>query len=331
VAVSLLPITAASYQRHPLHSSDRVWSETNCYVDVWIELLHALGLDPMVASAFATSTDFEGDQWTFFKFPPEDLRLAYGIDVAEMNVWRPVLDHIVEQIQLGRWLTVEVDSYFLPDTNGVSYQLAHAKSTIVANSVDVENRRLGYFHNAGYYELEGGDFDALFHLDQYADADALPPYVEVIKLDRLHRAEGADAAATASTLLREHLQRRAHDNPIVRMAARIDADLEWLRQAEGETFHVWAFGICRQCGASAELAATFLHWLAERDQGQAIALTAAAEQQQQLAEAAKSLQFTLARVARGRSTDIGPILDAMATNWQAASAALDSISFAALG
>ena len=30
----------ATYTRHPLHASDRVWPESNCYVDLWFELLH---------------------------------------------------------------------------------------------------------------------------------------------------------------------------------------------------------------------------------------------------------------------------------------------------
>ena len=81
------------------HRAD--WTETNCYVDVWIEVLHALGLDPVAAAAFTLSCDFEGDQWTFFKYPPEDLRTLFGIEVAELNVWRPVVDHVEEQLGLG--------------------------------------------------------------------------------------------------------------------------------------------------------------------------------------------------------------------------------------
>lgn len=322
---SLLALTAASYQTHALHASDRVWTETNCYVDVWIELLHASGADPLACAAFALSTDFEGDQWTFFKFPPEDLRAAYGIEVSELNVWRPVLDHVVEQLGLGRWLTVEVDSWFLPDTRGVSYQLAHVKSTIVANMVDVERRRLDYFHNAGYYELEGDDFDGIFRRGAYAAPDALPPYVEMIKLDCLRNDSGAHVT---DELLREHVRRRPLDNPIRRMAERIKADAAWLRSADDEAFHQYAFGTCRQCGASAELASAFLRWLAERRPDWAVALGHAAEQSQGLAETAKSLQFTLARMARGRNADVDPVLAAMATHWQAADDALRTSALA---
>ena len=120
----LLDVDRASYRPHPLHAGERTWTETNCYVDLWIELLHALGLDPLAAAAFTLSTDFEGDQWTFFKFPPEDLRALFGLEVAEFNVWRPTLDHAEEQLELGRLFIMDADAWFLPDTQGVSYRIA---------------------------------------------------------------------------------------------------------------------------------------------------------------------------------------------------------------
>ncbi len=74
----LLRLDPATFCPHPLHAAERTWTETNCYVDMWIEVLHALGLDPVAAAAFTLSCDFEGDQWTFFKYPPEDLRALSG-------------------------------------------------------------------------------------------------------------------------------------------------------------------------------------------------------------------------------------------------------------
>lgn len=315
----LLPITAADYERHSLHRSDRIWTETNCYVDVWIEVLHACGLDPLAAAAFPLSTGFEGDQWTFFKYPPEDLRALYGIEVSEMNVWRPVLDHLTEQLDFGRLLTIEVDSFFLPDTHGVSYRIAHVKSTIVANEVDTKERRLGYFHNAGYFELSGDDFDGLFHRGAYANEQPLPPYVELVKM-RPH--ETVDVRVEAERLLARHLDRACVDNPIPAMAAKIERDMEWLRTEDGETFHQYAFGICRQCGASAELAADFLCWLADCGGSDGVALFAAAEHLRSLAQSAKALQFALARMARGRPGDISSLVSDMQSQWSEAYASL---------
>ena len=311
----LLPsVTVEGFRPHPLHGADRTWSETNCYVDVWIEVLHALGLDPVAARAFTLSCDFEGDQWTFFKYPPEDLRALFGIEVAELNVWRPVVDHVEEQLGLGKLCTVEVDAWFLADTRGVSYRDRHVKTTIVPIRLDRSARRLDYFHNAGLFALEGDDFNGIFHLDGPSDPLVLPPYVEAIRLDRIDR-DDAGLVARVVALTGEHLGRRPVDNPIVRMAARLEADLPWLADQGMEAFHRYAFGQCRQCGASTELAGTFVDWLnAHHRPGTEAAATGFRE----VAVGAKGLQFALARAATGRSVDLDGPLDTMASAWDEA-------------
>ena len=316
-----LPVlTAAGFTPHPLHAAERTWTETNCFVDVWIEVLHALGLDPVAAAAFTLSCDFEGDQWTFFKYPPEDLWALYGIDVAEMNVWLPVVDHVEEQLSLGRLCTVEGDAWFLPDTVGVSYGSDHVKTTIVPAAIDRARRSLGYFHNAGYYELAGDDFDGLFRLGAHGDPDALPPYVERIRLDRV-RIDDPDLVARVVGLTRDHLGRRPADNPVIRMARRLHDDLPWLATQDLEAFHLYSFGLCRQCGASTELAASFVDWLNRHD---APGTEPAAESFRAVAEGAKRLQFSMARVVRGRDVDLDGVLGEMAEHWDAAMRVLGS-------
>ena len=301
----VVAVDAASYQPHDLHATERTWTETNCYVDLWVELLHALGLDPLAAGAFTLSTDFEGDQWTFFKFPPEDLRALFGLEVAEMNVWRTVLEHTVEQLELGRLLIIEADAWFLPDTQGVSYRLAHTKTAVVPNFIDPARRQLGYFHNAGYFELEGDDFDGVFRLGPHADPIALPPYIETIRLDRIHR-DPSDLVAGAIALTKAHLARRPADDPMVRFEQRLERDAAWLETQDIETFHLYAFGTCRQCGASAELAASFVDWLAAHDPAATgfDDLVVVADAFRRVATAAKALQFNLARRSRGRTVDL---------------------------
>jgi hypothetical protein len=319
VKVELPPLTAIDFVPHALHATERTWSETNCYVDVWIEVLHALGLDPVAAGAFTLSCDFEGDQWSFFKFPPEDLRTLFGLEVAELNVWRPVVDHVEEQLALSRLCTMEGDSWFLPDTRGVAYRDQHVKTTIVPATIDRPGRRLGYFHNAGFFELDGDDFDGLFRLGDHTDPAALPPYMETIRLDRVRR-DAPDLVARAVALTRDHLARRPSDNPIARMAARMMDDLPWLADQDLELFHLYAFGLCRQCGASMELAATFVSWLNAHD---GPGTESAADAFRAVADGAKSLQFALARVVRGRSVDLTGVLDGMAAQWDAGMVVLD--------
>lgn len=313
----LLPLDAAAASPHRLHADDRIWTETNCYVDVWIEVLHALGVDPVPAAAFAVASDFEGDQWTFFKFPPEDLRALYGIRVFEMNPWRPLVDHVVEHLEAGRLITVEADSWYLPDTAGVSYRLDHQKSTIVPNAVDVHARRLGYFHNASYFELDGDDFDGVFRLGDAVPVGTLPPYVETVRLDAMEQPAEAEVVARSRELLALHVGRMPHDNPIRRMQQRTLDDLPWLREAGLDGFHRWAFGTFRQCGASAEIAAAYLDWLAPFEDDTAT-VAAASDAFRRVAQGCKSLEFSLARLARGRTVDTGAAFDDLAEAWGSA-------------
>jgi len=76
-------LDATGYARSVLHAESCAWVEKNCYVDIWIEVLHALGLEPRAILPFTVTIDFEGDQWTFFKPPHDELRELYGVDVQE--------------------------------------------------------------------------------------------------------------------------------------------------------------------------------------------------------------------------------------------------------
>jgi hypothetical protein len=317
VAVTqLLDLDVATYEPHPLHRADRIWGETNCYVDIWIELLHALDLEPLAAASFTLATDFEIDQWTFFKFPPELLRELYGVQVFEMNPWRPVLDHVSEHLEAGRFITIEVDSWYLPDTAGVSYRSEHTKTTIVPNSIDHGEKRLGYFHGPSYFELEGEDFEGVLRLGDSAQAEALPPYVETIRLDEIQRRDHEQLKDDSRIQLAQQIQRMPQDNPMIRFRARVASDLPWLRSAGMDGFHHWAFGTFRQCGASAEVGASYLEWLGDAEQD--MHLLTAASSLRAIALDCKSLEFAVARLARGREVDLDSTFDTMVANWETA-------------
>ncbi len=96
---ALRHIDSSTYTPHELHGATRAWGESNCYIDVWIEVLHALGCDPYACLPFVFAIDWEGDQWTFFKPPHEDLVALYGVDVQELNVWKkPLVVNAAEQL-----------------------------------------------------------------------------------------------------------------------------------------------------------------------------------------------------------------------------------------
>ena len=214
IASALSPVLA-QYQPHPLHTQERNWAETNCYVDVWIELLHAWGFDPLAAMPFTIGIDFEGDQWTFFKFSLGDLRDLYGLDVQELAIWRPLASHVAEQVDLGRPVLVELDSWFLPDTAGTAYQREHQKSTVAVVQIDLEQQRLGYFHGQGYYELEGNDFTQVFRLGGNPDPAQLPPYVEFVKRRPGGDLTGAALVWSSVEIFQRHLRLLPGANPLV--------------------------------------------------------------------------------------------------------------------
>src|SRR5689334_11557848 len=120
--------TPSSFRPHFTHGAERIWPETNCYVDLWIELLNCLRLDPVPSFVFALSADHDGLQWSFVKPAAEDLRRLYGLDVVEENVWMPVLETVEAGRDLGVLHTVEVDGWWLPDTAGTSYHREHVKT-----------------------------------------------------------------------------------------------------------------------------------------------------------------------------------------------------------
>ena len=209
--VSALALSAADFNTHSLHAADRIWPQKNCYVDLWIALLHAQNLDPLAMLPMVFALEFEGDQWTFFKPPLGDLRLLYGIDVQELTLWQSLLSHALEHLGAGKLLSVEVDSWWLPDTAGTDYRSAHAKTTIVVNDIDVAARRLGYFHNDGYHLLDGEDFAQLFCLD--GALPVLPPYAELIRIDRAFRRDAVELRDVSRGLLAEHLTWRPRTTP----------------------------------------------------------------------------------------------------------------------
>ena len=148
----------ASYSAHWLHGPDRAYRETNCYTDVIIELLHSRGLDPLAGLGHLVRTDFEGDQFTFFKMPPSDMETLYGLDVHEMQPVGALPDQIALQLEHGRTMLVELDSFYLPDTASTDYRRNHVKSTVAIEAIDRAGERLHYFHNVGLHELSGGDY-----------------------------------------------------------------------------------------------------------------------------------------------------------------------------
>jgi hypothetical protein len=303
---SLLGLDPGSYDSHALHSPERIFPETNCYTDLWIELVHALGHDPLAMLGCCAVVDWEGDQWTFFKPAFSDLERLYGLETYELALYRSLPDHIVEQLELGRFVIVEVDGYFLPDTAGRSYRESHEKTSIVVESLDRSARSLRYFHNGGFWQAAGDDYLGVLRLDTRPAAD-LPPYAELVRRDRLPACAPDLLRDEARTAFASHLARRPGRNPVMAFGEHLADQLPHL--ADESDYHVYAFATLRQCGAAWDAASAFVAWLDGPT-------TPAADGFATLAAASKTMLLKLARAAAtGRPFDPSEPIAEMARVW----------------
>jgi hypothetical protein len=306
-----------TYSPHALHTHERSFRETNCYVDLVIEAVHALGLEPVACLGFTLETDFEGDQWTFFKPKHAALEALYGLRIEELALFRPLLDHLSEQVARGRIPLCEVDAYCLPDTAGSDYRTAHTKTTIGVTHIDPQARTLRYFHNAGLYELSGDDFDGLLRPPIAAQVGYLPPFCEILKAEHaIHRPE-AELRVVALGLLRDSVARRPAANPLSAYGASFPEHVQRIAAGGMPAYHAYSFAGLRQLGASFELAAVHLRWLDGADTNGPHAQAAAAFDR--VAATAKTLILKLARVAMSaRSQDFSTSFAQMSQDWQLA-------------
>ena len=328
---SLFGLDAAGYRSHAVHGSGRTYMETNCYTDIIIELLHGRGDEPLAVLGCLVRTDFEGDQWTFFKPPPEDLESLFGIDVHEMQPYRPLPLQIAEQIDSGRTLIVELDSWHLPDTAATSYRTEHVKSSVVAEAIDLERGWMRYFHGPSLFELDGEDYLRIFHLEGDTDPEVLPPYTELVRFDSGPRLRGDALRAAAVDALRQHFAHRPEPNPFERFGENLDRELPVLLEAGQEAYHAYAFATVRMVGAAYELAgvatvrmagsafevaASHAEWLLGEEAADA------REAMQAIVDGCKVLGF---RLARRRTFDTGPVLASLGDAWVETVAALGEV------
>jgi Domain of unknown function (DUF1839) len=324
-------LAPGAHKPHALHAEARAWVEKNCYVDVWIEALHARGLEPLAMLAFTVRLDFLGDQWAFFKPPHADLFELYGIDVQELNLWRPLVRHAVEHLGRGDLVLSEADAFFLPDAQGTDYRRQHVKTTIVLETIDTDTRTLGYFHNGTYAALEGDDFDGALGIAAAAANPAfLPLFAEVARVGRVRMLPRYELLDRSFDLLRHHLARRPTDNPFARFKVRFVEDVAALASEGLAAYHAYAFATLRQCGANFELASFYLKWLdeliSERDPSSSDdRLARASVHFDEISSNAKALVLKGARaVTTKKPSDFSSMLDGMETSWGAAMNLLDA-------
>ena len=303
---ALLGLDPATYVPHAVHQPDFGYPETNCWTDVMIELLHARGDEPLAALGCTLALDHEGDQFTFFKPRPDELEALYGVDVHELQPYRPLAQHVHGALAQGRTLVVEVDGWWLPDTAGTSYRTTHVKTAIAVEALTED--RLVYFHNAGLHALSGED------LDEVLTPALLPGYVEVVRFDAGPRLAGAELRATAGELLRDNLLRRPARSPFVAFGEQLSAELEQVVALDQDQVHVFAFATTRMAGAAAALAAEHVRW------------TLGAEQAADCFDRVSGTTRTLTmRLMRRKPFDPSALVESLAADWAEGHERLDDL------
>ena len=295
------------YERHALHAPTRAYAESNCYADVIVELLHARGLQPLAMFGHLVRMDFEGDQWTFFKPPPEDVERLFAVDIHEMQPYRPLPVQMAEQVAAGRTMIVELDSFYMPDTAATSYRANHVKSSVAVDAIDPDAELLHYFHGPGFWELSGEDYRGIFRLDGPEDPTVLPPYTELVRFDAGSPLTGAALTDGARAILSGHLRRAPGDNPFVRFGDRLREALPELLAGDLETFHAYAFATVRMAGSAFEILADHARWLAGEDAAEVAEACGA------IVDGCKALSF---RLARRRPFEPAATVDGLAAAWE---------------
>ena len=193
----------------------------------------------------ALRMDFEGDQWTFLKPFPQDLELLFGVDIHEMQPYRPLPLAALEQIAAR------------PDADRGARLLVHARhrrDELPARTrqelggdrgIDPQAERMRYFHATGLYELSGEDYRGVFRLGRAFSDDVLPPYTELARFDAGPALQGEELRDAARDLLRGHLAHRPSTNPFMRFGEQLQGDLPRLLEGDAADYHAYAFATVR--------------------------------------------------------------------------------------
>jgi hypothetical protein len=300
VSLDPLRLRARRHHAHALHRGERIWSDGDGLVDLWIELLHGHGFEPRAALAFTVAQDFEDDQFTLGRMPPEDIEKLYGLQVQALSVFDSLEDRALVQTRRTNTVLVEVDAFFLPDTRAGAYHRAHAKTTIGIDVIDPHARRIGYFHHTGYHLLDGDDYDGVLKPDGTGDPNdhhALFPHAEFVKRVR-DALTGTPLAEVSADLLCAHLLRRPLHNPVTLWRAAFPAHVDTMLERGEHYAHLYASNVMRQFGVNFELLAHYLQWM--REQGFDIPVQTHTSARK-IASEAMVLQCRLARaLSRGK-------------------------------
>ena len=195
-------------------------------------------------------TDFEGDQFTFFKPPQGDLERLYGVDIHEMQPVGALPDQMAEQLAHGRSMTAELDSFFLPDTAATDYRRDHVKTTIAVDAIDRDGEWLALLPQPGPPRAVGRGLPRRLPPRRRAtETAAAVPRAGPLRRAAPPPTRGASPASCSPTTCAT--ARRT--TPSRASARGWQSDLPRLLEGSSEDFHAYAFATVRMAGAAFEL------------------------------------------------------------------------------
>jgi hypothetical protein len=217
-----------------------------------------------------------------------------------------VPEHIEEQLALGRTVLVEIDAWYLPDTAATSYRREHLKTTVAPETIDREAQQMRYFHNGGFFELDGEDYQGAFRLLPHFTDDVMDPFIELVRFDAGARLAGDELRSKARALLSDHYARRPSRNPFEAWGEQLQADLPRLLEGDAEDYHAYAFVTVRMVGSAFELCADHVEWVLGAEGAEA------AQALRRIVDGSKVISF---RLARRRPFDPEPVIATLAQAW----------------
>ena len=217
-----------------------------------------------------------------------------------MQPYRPLPDQIAEQIERGRTLIVELDSWYLPDTAATSYRKEHVKSSVVAEAIDRDGERLRYFHGARLPRARGRGLPRrLPARHAICPATCCRPTPSWPGSTPGRACEGEELrAAQPRDAARAQIARRPADNPFVRFGAQLARDLPGLLAGDAPPTTTTPSPPCGWSARRSRPGAPTSSGCSAGATGRAAALRCA-----EIVDGCKALSFKL---ARRREFDPGP-------------------------
>ena len=242
--------------------------------------------------------DFEGDQWTFFKPPPEDLELLFGIDIHEMQPYRP-LPLQARRADRQRPHADRRARLLVPARHRGDQLPQRARQELGRDRGDRPRGASGCATSTApaCTSSPARTTAASSASAASSSTDVLPPYTELVRFDAGPALRGDELRdAAPARCCADTSPRRPASNPFLRFghAARATTCRACWR-ATSPTYHAYAFATVRMVGAAFEVAASHVDWLLGRGRGQSAATRCA-----RIVEGCKALSLQARPPARVR-------------------------------